>query len=439
MEHILQQSVFEGRKLSLRKTDDGEHSPKSMSPASRQDGKGNRPRSSSSRQRLGHTTASSINKVIPNLSPERTEASSHDGLQTRVLPPQPTNTPASSAGKHSTFSRLFRGLLGHSESERKSRKNSTRDPIPPAFRSPKHDTASRVEVAQSLRQQEYPSEDSRVESSIAQQGLQSIPNDASIRKDTDLQSLTELEIIQAHVHHSRLSSTCLEELVRRRACEQVPPATGRSTGKQVVAKPALSPDIGSGTQLRRGSISDWTPPADWGVPSSALGSVTQAQLPRLRDPGSLASVDENSPLKAKSEGLAECMSSGSTASQARKDSAMTQSLRKSVGSSRKTSSSSRVMQGIQTTALNTARAETLGEVELPGISKRKPITPKRDHSPRYHASRLSQAEVSRSVRVSKQQRRVILSRVNPRVQPSFMFKGETPKSSHCNDRRSSDE
>jgi hypothetical protein len=104
-----------------------------------------------------------------------------------------------------------------------------------------------------------------------------------------LMSLSEDQLAKAHVFHSRQAIAHLEELVRRK--NAAPPA--------------------------------WIPPNDWIVskqPEEPLS--TAAEQPRLRDVGSLASVDEESPLAEPSQ-------------ETRKDSALTQGVRRSVASAGK--------------------------------------------------------------------------------------------------------
>ncbi|KAG9546928.1 hypothetical protein KCU71_g16669, partial [Aureobasidium melanogenum] len=102
-----------------------------------------------------------------------------------------------------------------------------------------------------------------------------------------LASMSENELMEAHLFHSRQAHAHLEELVRRR--HPPPPA--------------------------------WVPPKNWQVSQASEHSTLakNAEQPRLRDIGSLASVDEESFLAGPSD-------------QARKDSALTQDVRTSVAS-----------------------------------------------------------------------------------------------------------
>jgi hypothetical protein len=104
---------------------------------------------------------------------------------------------------------------------------------------------------------------------------------------TALTSMSDDQLKEAHVFHSRRATASLEELVRR--SNSTPPA--------------------------------WTPPNDWIVSNNPEEPPSSdVEQPRLRDVGSLASVSEESPLAEPPQGT-------------RKDSALTQGVRKSIASS----------------------------------------------------------------------------------------------------------
>lgn len=106
--------------------------------------------------------------------------------------------------------------------------------------------------------------------------------------------MSEDELIEGHIFHSRQAHAYLEELVSRR--HVVPPA--------------------------------WEPPKNWQVSKASEQPTLRAdaEQPRLRDVGSLASVDEESPLAGSEH-------------QNRKDSAFTQGARRSIASAGKRRSS----------------------------------------------------------------------------------------------------
>jgi hypothetical protein len=114
-------------------------------------------------------------------------------------------------------------------------------------------------------------------------------------------------LMEAHVFHSRQAIVYLDELVRRR--NPAPPA--------------------------------WTPPNDWIVsntPEGAPSTSTDAEQPRLRDVGSLASVDEE-PLSTESS------------QETRKDSAFTQGMRESIASAGSRGSAFKLGRGTRQTRL----------------------------------------------------------------------------------------
>jgi hypothetical protein len=101
-----------------------------------------------------------------------------------------------------------------------------------------------------------------------------------------LVSMSDDQLMEAHVFHSRQATAYLDELVRRR--NSPPPA--------------------------------WIPPNDWMVSNAPVEPPSKdAEQPRLRDVGSLASVGEEPPLTEPSQ-------------ETRKDSAFTQGFRKSIAS-----------------------------------------------------------------------------------------------------------
>ncbi|KAG9625991.1 hypothetical protein KCV04_g11996, partial [Aureobasidium melanogenum] len=168
-----------------------------------------------------------------------------------------------------------------------------------------------------------------------------------------LASMAEDELTEAHLFHSRQAHAHLEELVRRRHPQ--PPA--------------------------------WVPPKNWQVFQASKHSTLakNTEQPRLRDVGSLASVDEESPLAGPSD-------------QVRKDSALTQGVRSSVASAGGRRSS-KVVRGTQATGRNSR-----SRVGAKAISKA--------GNPRgYIAS------------VSRKQRGVIIARkAGSRAKDSFMLK-----------------
>lgn len=152
----------------------------------------------------------------------------------------------SSSGKH-TISHAIKSLLPHSTLPAlgKKPKNNPRSPLPIPF-----------------------------------QGQTADPAPA-------LTSMSEHELMEGHVFHSRQAHAYLEELVRRR--HPAPPA--------------------------------WRPPKNWQVSQASEQPTlsTDADQPRLRDVGSLASIDEESSLAGPSQ-------------QIRKDSAFTQGVRRNIAS-----------------------------------------------------------------------------------------------------------
>jgi len=119
-----------------------------------------------------------------------------------------------------------------------------------------------------------------------------------------LESMSNDQLMDAHVLHSRQATAYLDELVRRR--HPAPPA--------------------------------WIPPNDWKVSNAPGGPPsTDAEQPRLRDVGSLASVDEEPPSTEPSQ-------------ETRKDSALTQGVRGSIASTDK-GPSSKVGRGSRLTRL----------------------------------------------------------------------------------------
>jgi hypothetical protein len=109
-------------------------------------------------------------------------------------------------------------------------------------------------------------------------------------------SMSVDQLKEAHIFHSRRANETLEELLRR--SNSTPPA--------------------------------WVPPNDWIVSKKPEGSAsTAAEQPRLRDVGSLASVDEESPLADPPQDIM-------------KDSALAQGVRKSIASSGEVPSSKKV-------------------------------------------------------------------------------------------------
>lgn len=170
----------------------------------------------------------------------------------------------SSSGSHS-ISHAIKSLLPHSTLPAlgKKSKNNPRSPLPPTFQ----------------RQ--------------------------TIITTPDLTSMSEDELMEAHIFHSRQAHAYLEELIKRRH----PPPPG------------------------------WVPPKNWQVtqapedPTLAMNT----EQPRLRDVGSLASVEKEPPPIGPSD-------------QTRKDSAFTQGVRSSIASTggRRTP---RVVQGTQKAGL----------------------------------------------------------------------------------------
>lgn len=121
---------------------------------------------------------------------------------------------------------------------------------------------------------------------------------------SNLASMSDDQVMEAHVFHSRQAIAYLDELVRRK--NPTPPA--------------------------------WIPPNDWKVSNAPEGPpATDAEQPRLRDVGSLASVDEEAPLTEPSQG-------------SRKDSAFTQGVRRSIASAAE-GSSSKDKRGLRSTRL----------------------------------------------------------------------------------------
>jgi hypothetical protein len=128
-----------------------------------------------------------------------------------------------------------------------------------------------------------------------------------------LTSMSDDQLKEAHVFHSRRATASLEELVRR--SNSTPPA--------------------------------WTPPNDWIVSNnSEEPPSTDAEQPRLRDVGSLASVVEEFPL-------------AETPQETRKDSALTHGVRKSIASSGEGTSPTKVR--AQHLAKLVITEETLGQ------------------------------------------------------------------------------
>lgn len=119
-----------------------------------------------------------------------------------------------------------------------------------------------------------------------------------------LASLSDDQLMEAHVFHSRQAIAYLNELVRRK--NPTPPA--------------------------------WIPPNNWKVSNAPEGPpAADAEQPRLRDVGSLASVDEEAPLTEPSH-------------ESRKDSAFTQGVRRSIASPGEGSSSEN-KRGLRSTRL----------------------------------------------------------------------------------------
>ncbi|KAG9679316.1 hypothetical protein KCU99_g3115, partial [Aureobasidium melanogenum] len=176
-----------------------------------------------------------------------------------------------------------------------------------------------------------------------------------------LVSMSEDQLMEAHVVHSRQAHAYLEELVKRRH----PPPPG------------------------------WDPPKDWQVSQASEHSTPaiDAEQPRLRDVGSLASVDEELPLAGPSD-------------QTRKDSALTQGVRSSAASAGGRLSS-KVVRGTQTTGRNSR-----GRMGAKATSKA-------DNPRGYIAS------------VSRKQRGVIIARkAGSRAKDSFMLKNAVCNSSN---------
>ncbi|KAK6007123.1 hypothetical protein QM012_006131 [Aureobasidium pullulans] len=140
-------------------------------------------------------------------------------------------------------------------------------------------------------------------------------------------SISENELMEAHIFHSRKANAYLEELVRRR--QPAPPA--------------------------------WKPPKNWQVskvseqPTLAL----DGELPRLRDVGSLASVDEESPLAEPSRQIRK---------DSRKDSALTQGVRRSIASAGKRPSST-VVRGTQTASRKSRGRARVEEGHIACVSR----------------------------------------------------------------------
>ncbi|KAG9685272.1 hypothetical protein KCU95_g12471, partial [Aureobasidium melanogenum] len=184
-----------------------------------------------------------------------------------------------------------------------------------------------------------------------------------------LASMSEDELMEAHLSHSRQAHAHLEELVRRR--NPPPPA--------------------------------WVPPKNWQVsqvsehPTLAMDAE---QPPRLRDVGSLASVDEESPLAGPSD-------------QTCKDSALTQGVRSSIASAGGRRSS-KVVRDTETTGIFSRNSR--GRVRAKATFKA--------GNPRgYVAS------------VSRKQRGVIIARkAGSRAKDSFMLKNAV-----CNSRNEDQE
>ncbi|KAG9683319.1 hypothetical protein KCU95_g11690, partial [Aureobasidium melanogenum] len=223
----------------------------------------------------------------------------------------------SSSGSHS-ISHAIKSLLPHSTLPAlgKKSKNNPRSPLPPTFQ----------------RQ--------------------------TIITTPDLTSMSEDELMEAHVFHSRQAHAYLEELVRRRH----PPPPG------------------------------WVPPKNWQVtqapedPTLAMNT----EQPRLRDVGSLASVEEEPPPVGPSD-------------QTRKDSAFTQGVKSGIASTggKRTS---KVVRGTQTAGRNSR-----GRM-------RAQATPKAGNRRGYVAS------------VSRKQCSVIIARkAGSRAQDSFMLKNAVCK------------
>ncbi|KAH0160041.1 hypothetical protein KCU67_g6882, partial [Aureobasidium melanogenum] len=176
-----------------------------------------------------------------------------------------------------------------------------------------------------------------------------------------LASMSEDQLMEAHVFHSRQAHAYLEELVKRRH----PPPPG------------------------------WDPPKNWQISQASEHSTPaiDAEQPRLRDVGSLASVDEESPLAGPSD-------------QTRKDSALTRGVRSSAASAGGRLSS-KVVRGTQTIGRNSRGRRGAKATSKAG-------------NPRgYIAS------------VSRKQRGVIIARkAGSRVKDSFMLKNAVCDSSN---------
>ncbi|KAG9966975.1 hypothetical protein KCU61_g305, partial [Aureobasidium melanogenum] len=176
-----------------------------------------------------------------------------------------------------------------------------------------------------------------------------------------LASMSEDELMEAHLFHSRQAHAHLEELVRRR--HPPPPA--------------------------------WVSPKNWQVSQASEHSTLakNAEQPRLRDIGSLASVDEESFLAGPSD-------------QARKDSALTQDVRTSVASAGGRRSS-KVVRDTKTTGRNSR--DRMGATPISKAG-----------NPRgYIAS------------VSREQRGVIIARkAGSRAKDSFILKNAVCNSSN---------
>lgn len=199
------------------------------------------------------------NNLLKSRYASRSKATS-GVIHETASPQRQAEASGSSSGKH-TISHAIKSLLPHSTLPAlgKKSKNNPRSPLP-------------------------------------------IPFQGQITNTTStLASMSEEELIEGHVFHSRQAHAYLEELVRRR--HTVSPA--------------------------------WEPPKNWQVSKASEQPTLEAdtEQPRLRDVGSLASVDEESPLAGSEH-------------QTRKDSALTQGARRSIASAGKRPPS-KVVRGTQ--------------------------------------------------------------------------------------------
>lgn len=184
-------------------------------------------------------------------------------------------------------------------------------------------------------------------------------------------SMSDDQLMEAHVFHSRQAIAYLDELVRRR--KPAPPA--------------------------------WKPPNDWNVSNALEGPpATDAEQPRLRDVGSLASVDEEPTLTNSPQEI-------------RKDSAFTQSVRRSIASAGE-GPSFEVGRGLRPARLAAARVTAYcDDANVRVLNRNSQDRARVQVIPRPGRPR------GRIVCVSKKQRGVILTRkTNTRVRDSFMLK-----------------